>query len=1064
MKKTPVMDIEMSSKPTHSRTNSRGRSSTQPETINITHKQLRGNNFSVGRSQQKPNVLRKKKGSWERSRRTSSMLSMLNTHSSFKLSVNPLGSFDDDEENDEENDEEEDTFNTSRKHPSDNKSKGKKLWQRMKNNSPLLNGSQRKSHIGGESNRMMLLEEHHGIPIKETMKTLYSVRRLKFLWESLILVVTLSLFYGITSQSMNRRTAYEQELTILESIQDEEFAGATYKKNYLEIRSIDEFWQWMEGPLLGALYSTDNDEPLAQVDYMNQYLRLVGGVQIRQFRVRNDSCKNRRRTTTTWKSKVDTKDGTCFAAYGPEEADPIVPKWATGETQNSSTVFGHWGHCGPDGCVTFLQDEVLYGKKGYYINIPPSSTLYPYNNKTNLTASNMVESLKKDSFFDRGTRAIAIEATFFNTNTEIMTISRFIIEQFPSGLIEASVKYRHARLAVLVSKTDTLRICGSVVYVLLMLYQFQREVKRMLKTRPLYRYFLNAFSYLEILYFVFHGIYMIKWITFVFFSQRTNFDVNRIEFVSYFDMAHELFKTWQFAGFSFLIGCFKLMRFLSLNARVAVMWQAIVSLIYFLNPKYSCYWYVLTFFYSLLYCNLFIIIGNTKPTRTSLDLTRLHSTSLDLRSPSIKWDSAPDLVAFMASFFLLLLGFGFLAHMMWGSHTPTFTTIYRSGVSLFRFWIDDFPYDVLYETNPDTYYTFFIPFALLITLVVQNIFVAIIINAFSTIHAQSKEEHWKHDLPGLLFEVRKRTMLTWFHIQLRCKIRICWPSLRYVFCCCCNYSSSTIMSYNNSSRWSLDELIEDENHLNVAKNILGNSLNQHLVWARELEFYHILAIAARHARRQTMSGGTISSMFEYFRRAYREHPTNEACFMSLHELCAITHPRHLDKGHSLDTLRNCNHSDCLASVIIDAYNKYKSVLIIGGKQREAAVVQTVSGADMKEQKFLVIKTNNVGRQQRRILVIDQQRQEIRSFDEKMRLHVILPLSKLHQLENLEADERSLELCFEEGVYTYCELQFISISERTRFIEIVMKQHESVEKVKKSKTAGEPLNILQQKME
>ena len=42
---------------------------------------------------------------------------------------------------------------------------------------------------------------------------------------------------------------------------------------------------------------------------------------------------------------------------------------------------------------------------------------------------------------------------------------------------------------------------------------------------------------------------------------------------------------------------------------------------------------------------------------------------------------------------------------------------------------------------------------------------------------------------------------------------------------------------------------------------------------------------------------------------------------------------------------------------------------------------------MKEQKFLVIKTNNVGRQQRRILVIDQQRQEIRSFDEKMRLHV-----------------------------------------------------------------------------
>ena len=39
-------------------------------------------------------------------------------------------------------------------------------------------------------------------------------------------------------------------------------------------------------------------------------------------------------------------------------------------------------------------------------------------------------------------------------------------------------------------------------------------------------------------------------------------------------------------------------------------------------------------------------------------------------------------------------------------------------------------------------------------------------------------------------------------------------------------------------------------------------------------------------------------MYEYFRRAYREHPTDIACYMSLHELCAITKPRHLDRGHA----------------------------------------------------------------------------------------------------------------------------------------------------------------------
>ena len=77
---------------------------------------------------------------------------------------------------------------------------------------------------------------------------------------------------------------------------------------------------------------------------------------------------------------------------------------------------------------------------------------------------------------------------------------------------------------------------------------------------------------------------------------------------------------------------------------------------------------------------------------------------------------------------------------------------------------------------------------------------------------------------------------------------------------------------------------------------------------------------------------------------------------------------------------------------------------------------------------------------------------------------ILPLDKLQQLENLEADDKSLELSFEEGIYSYCELQFESQAERTRFIECIMKQHESVEKTKNDKTASEPLNRLKRQMD
>jgi len=209
-----------------------------------------------------------------------------------------------------------------------------------------------------------------------------------------------------------------------------------------------------------------------------------------------------------------------------------------------------------------------------------------------------------------------------------------------------------------------------------------------------------------------------------------------------------------------------------------------------------------------------------------------------------------------------------------------FVPVYGSITSLFRFWIDDFPYSNLFDTNPDTYYAFFLPFALLLTLIVQNIFVAIIINAFSMIHAESKQEHWKHDLPGLTFEARKRCGLGYLHCRLRCRGCVWWHSCRHVCCCCARHCSCEISRDLGQSKWALDDLLDKNNNYQIAKDLLGQSaFHRHLVWAREFEFYHIMAISARHCRRTTMSGGTIPSLYEYFRRAYQEHPTDEACYM-----------------------------------------------------------------------------------------------------------------------------------------------------------------------------------------
>ena len=425
----------------------------------------------------------------------------------------------------------------------------RKVSNPLDGNTQIDNG--REAHgVTRTSAKMMLLEEHNGIPIKETMKVLYAVRRMKFVWELLILTGSMVLFFIITATALDRRTAYEQQVVIQELLQDEEFAGSSYKKNFDEIRSIDEFWTWAEGPLVTNLYleelpgttpsysttpkTTNNRTALRppQQDYVASYLRIVGGIQIRQFRVAKDSCTERRRVNTAWGHRLDTKDGSCYNSFGNDKDWEEPESWAKklGKPEPAgpySYLYGHWGHCDSRKCALGpLQDEVDYGSGGSAVDIPPPSQLLPLNTNATDSAATLIAKLKALHYFDRSTRGIVVETLFFNTNTETMSTALFIIEQYPSGLIESSVKYRHAQISLFDSRTSIIRITCEGAFLVLFFYQFQRELKRMVLTRPFSRYLINPFSWLEIAYFTFNILFFAKWYMYVFDKQRMDFDVN----------------------------------------------------------------------------------------------------------------------------------------------------------------------------------------------------------------------------------------------------------------------------------------------------------------------------------------------------------------------------------------------------------------------------------------------------------------------------------------------------------------------------------------------------------
>lgn len=110
-----------------------------------------------------------------------------------------------------------------------------------------------------------------------------------------------------------------------------------YKKNFYEVMTMGEFWDWMEGPMLNGLYPTEwynGDEfTPGEMGYVLNYLRLVGGVQVRQARVTNHSCFERRATELcverngTCQGRFDTKSGTCYAEFSSltQATEPFGP-------------------------------------------------------------------------------------------------------------------------------------------------------------------------------------------------------------------------------------------------------------------------------------------------------------------------------------------------------------------------------------------------------------------------------------------------------------------------------------------------------------------------------------------------------------------------------------------------------------------------------------------------------------------------------------------------------------------------------------------------------------------
>ena len=206
---------------------------------------------------------------------------------------------------------------------------------------------------------------------------------------------------------------------------------------------------------------------------------------------------------------------------------------------------------------------------------------------------------------DEGTRAVAVTFSAYNTNSRLLTVSRFLVEFFSTGAVQPSWTVRSLRLILyvlcrrmcLVFSVTSCMVCPRVrvractssqirkpvgssppdwgashgahvcfhgrqyaaaraaVCVLLTrgvpcfgCAQLQKEARRFWSTHPRAQYFFLFRSWFEMLFFVVNGLTGVYWLMFILSAERDDFDVNVAVYHDYFDVrangCHDLSARW----------------------------------------------------------------------------------------------------------------------------------------------------------------------------------------------------------------------------------------------------------------------------------------------------------------------------------------------------------------------------------------------------------------------------------------------------------------------------------------------------------------------------------------
>ena len=292
-----------------------------------------------------------------------------------------------------------------------------------------------------------------------------------------------------------------------------------------------------------------------------------------------------------------------------------------------------------------------------------------------VTAYTVVSDLHSNGWLDVQTRAVFVEFTVYNANTNLFGIISIFIEFSPSSGAVIKAQFEASRFYLHLTGGQTL---AHVLVIFFMLYFLYREGKLIYKQR--WAYFKGFWNWVEVILVVCEFLLIV-----LFLARLYEVDRNLLQLRE---------NPNDYVGFQYAGNADSLM---------------------------TCVLGVLVFFYILRFLRLlrfnknFLVIGKT--------LSRISGPVLSFCLP------------FISGF----LAFALLAFAMFGSELEDYSSFMRTLVTQFSMTLGDFDFEAIFTVNPTVATLYFFSFIGLNVMMLMNMFVAIINDSYAEIQEETAE-------------------------------------------------------------------------------------------------------------------------------------------------------------------------------------------------------------------------------------------------------------------------------------------------------------------------------------